>query len=98
MSTDPVQSLTLDHVREQIDAIDQRIVSLIAERQRWVLTAGSLKQNEGEVRAPARVEQVIEKARGLAEERGASPEVVEAAYRALIGAFIDLELRQHRAG
>ena len=27
-----------------------------------------------------------------------NPEVVEAAYRALIGAFIDLELRQHRAG
>lgn len=97
MSTDPTPSITLDHVRQQIDTIDQRIVALIAERQRWVLTAGTLKQNEGEVRAPARVEQVIDKVRGLAERDGASPEVVEAAYRALIAAFIDLELRQHRA-
>ena len=86
----------IDAVRAEIDALDRRIVELIAERQKWVVVAGSLKKNEDAVRAPARVEQVIAKVRALAEEAGASPEVVERTYRALIAAFIDLELDHHR--
>ncbi|QIK63320.1 chorismate mutase [Leucobacter viscericola] len=90
------QTPTIEEVRAQIDQLDRRIVELIAERQGWVVTAGSLKKDEQGVRAPARVEQVIEKVRNLAEEAGASPEVVERTYRALIAAFIDLELDHHR--
>lgn len=86
----------IDAVRAEIDALDRRIVELIAERQKWVVVAGSLKKNEDAVRAPARVEQVIAKVRALAEEAGASPEVVERTYRALIAAFVDLELDHHR--
>lgn len=86
----------IDAVRAEIDALDRRIVELIAERQQWVVVAGSLKKNEDAVRAPARVEQVIAKVRALAEEAGASPEVMERTYRALIAAFIDLELDHHR--
>ena len=85
-------------VRDHIDAIDRQMVSLIAERQRWVVRAGSLKADETAVRAPARVEQVIRKVRALATDAGASPEVVEQTYRALIDAFISLELDTHRAG
>ena len=87
----------LSEVRQQIDGLDRQIVELIAERQKWVLKAGSLKNNEQAVRAPDRVEQVIGKVRSLAAKSGASPEVVEATYRALIGAFIDLELDAHNA-
>lgn len=86
----------LAEVRSQIDAIDRRIVALLAERQQWVLRAGSLKTDEAAVRAPARVEQVIAKVRLLASEAGASPEVIESAYRALISAYISLELDAHR--
>lgn len=89
------QPPTIEEVRTQIDALDRQIVELIAERQRWVVTAGSLKKDEQAVRAPARVEQVIDKVRGLAEEAGASPDVVERTYRAMIAAFIDLELEEH---
>ena len=84
-------------VRAEIDALDRRIVALIAERQRWVVAAGSLKKDEDGVRAPARVEQVIGRVRLLAETAGASPDVVEHTYRALIAAFIALELDEHRA-
>lgn len=87
---------TLTEVRTHIDAIDERIVTLIGERQEWVVTAGSLKNDERGVRAPDRVARVIERVRGLAVERGASPEVVERTYRELIAAFIDLELEHHR--
>jgi isochorismate pyruvate lyase len=89
------QPPTIEDVRAQIDALDRQIVELIAERQRWVVTAGSLKKDEQAVRSPARVEQVISKVRGLAENAGASPEVVEQSYRAMIAAFIDLELDEH---
>jgi isochorismate pyruvate lyase len=61
-----------------------------------VVTAGSLKRDEDAVRAPARVEQVIAKVRALADESGASPDVVEGAYRALIAGFVELELGHHR--
>lgn len=87
----------LSEVRQRIDGLDRQIVELIAERQKWVLKAGSLKNDEQAVRAPDRVEQIIGKVRSLAAESGASPEVVEATYRALIGAFIDLELDAHNA-
>src|SRR6478609_6627898 len=96
MPADIPPHVTLGDVRANIDALDRRIVALIAERQQWVVAAGALKTDEAGVRAPARVEQVIAKVRGLAEDEGASPDVVERAYRALISAFIDLELAHHR--
>lgn len=88
---------TIEEVRRNIDSLDRRIVELIAERQKWVVVAGGLKKDEQAVRAPARVEQVVAKVRARAEEAGASPEVVERVYRALIAAFIELELDSHRS-
>lgn len=85
----------LSEVRTQIDALDRRIVALIAERQTWVETAGAVKSDASAVPAPHRVEQVIAKVRALAKENGASPDIVESAYRALIAGFIELELEQH---
>ncbi|GAA4609986.1 isochorismate pyruvate lyase [Actinoplanes octamycinicus] len=83
-------------VRREIDAIDGEMVRLLAAREALVRRAGALKADEQAVRAPARVDEVIGKVRALAGEAGASPEVVERVYRAMIGAFIDLELAQHR--
>ena len=92
------QDLTV--VREAINALDERIVALIGERQQHVQRAGELKrgQDQDAVRAPARVDAVIVRVRGLADATGASPDVVEATYRAMIGAFIELELRVHGRG
>lgn len=87
----------LSGIRDAIDALDGRIVGLIGERQAWVERAGRLKRAQGEdaVRAPARVDAVIERVRALAAPAGASPEVVERTYRALIAAFVELELDVH---
>ncbi len=89
-------SSDLVNVRGEIDAIDEKIIDLIGQRQAWVIEAGKLKKNEEGVRAPDRVEQVIGKVRRLASEAGASPDVVEKTYRAMISAFIELELGVHR--
>nr|WP_026555090.1 chorismate mutase [Arthrobacter sp. 35W] len=84
---------SLDAVRARIDELDASIIALIAQRQAAVVRAGELKPSgdAAAVRAPARVEQVVAKARARATESGASPDVVEQTYRAMIGAFIDLE-------
>ncbi|GAA3947319.1 hypothetical protein [Microbacterium soli] len=43
----------LAEMREQIDALDRRIVTLIAEPERCVLAAGALKKDEAGGRASA---------------------------------------------
>lgn len=47
--------------------------------------------------APERVERVIAEVRALAAEAGLEPRVAEAAYRAMIAAFIEVEREAFRA-
>ncbi|CAA9434722.1 MAG: hypothetical protein AVDCRST_MAG35-2839, partial [uncultured Quadrisphaera sp.] len=63
-----------------------------------VRRAGALKGDEAAVRAPGRVEQVVARALAAAAELGADPDVVERTYRAMVAAFVDLELRAHAPG
>ncbi len=86
---------SLDEVRERIDAADREIVRLLAEREGYVRRAASFKTTRGDVEAPARVEAVIRKVRTLAHENGASPEMVEVVYRAMISSFISLEMDEY---
>lgn len=90
-------TIDLEQVRAAVDDLDERIVALIGERQRWVERAGRLKRGHGQdaVRAPARVDAVVVRVRALAPPAGASPDVVERTYRAMIAAFVDLELGVH---
>jgi isochorismate pyruvate lyase len=82
---------TLLEVRENIDRIDRDLVRLMAERQKYVAEAGRFKANPAAVSAPARVEQVIVKVRGLAKDSGLSEDVAERTFRAMIGGFEDYE-------
>ena len=93
MTTTPEQCESLAQVREQIDRIDTQIVQLLAERGGYVLAAARFKRSAAEVRAPQRVEQVIDRVRALAERQGAMPDVVERIYREMIEAFTDAEQR-----
>lgn len=79
-------------VRAQIDAVDHELANVLARREVLVRRAGELKRSAAEVRAPARVDAVVNGARARAEALGASPDVAEATYRAMVGAFITLEL------
>lgn len=88
---------SLEQVRGQIDRLDRQIVSLIAERGAYVSQAAGFKKDSAAVKAPQRVEQVIAKARALAEELVANPDVTESVYRAMIAAFIQQELAEHAA-
>ncbi|MEW2358255.1 chorismate mutase [Spirillospora sp. NPDC029432] len=87
----------LEDVRARIDAVDGELVRLLAERQGLVKAAAAFKEDEGAVRAPGRVEQVVALARERAVAAGLEPAVAEAVWRAMVGAFIELELDEHRA-
>lgn len=88
---------TLEQVRDQIDRIDALMLNLLAERGGYVRATARLKQHAAQVPAPARVEQVITQVTGRARELGADPVVVEATWRAMMGAFIAAELAEHAA-
>lgn len=82
---------SLDEVRDNIDRIDHSIIRLMAERGSFVQQAARFKTSRADVEAPKRVEQVVAKVRSLASEAGLEPQVAEAAYRAMIAAFIEVE-------
>jgi isochorismate pyruvate lyase len=88
---------SLEEVRANIDALDQKIVALIGDRGAFVSQAARFKRTTDEVRAPSRVEQVVCKVRAAASACGANPEIVEAIYRAMLSAFIEMEMREHTA-
>lgn len=88
---------SIEEVRHHIDHIDRDLVALLASRGNLVNQAAAFKNTTAEVKAPSRVEDVIAKVRAVADECGASAEVVEKVYRAMIAAFIEEELATHAA-
>lgn len=87
-----MKCVSIEQVRENIDRIDSEIIRLIAERGEYVAQAASFKKTGNAVRDNSRVEAVIKNARSKAEQYGASPDLIEAVYREMIGRFIDSEM------
>jgi 3-deoxy-7-phosphoheptulonate synthase len=82
---------TLADVRARIDAADQRIVSLLAERRRYALAAARFKSAADGVKDTAREEKVIANVRALAAREGIEPDLVEMLYRDMIAGFVRVE-------
>lgn len=90
-------TVPLDDVRSAIDKLDDQIVTLLAQRQTQVREAARFKRDENAVRAPGRRVRMMQRLHSRALKEGVDPTVVERVYTTLIDAFIDLELREHRA-
>lgn len=82
----------LEEVRSNIDRIDDEVIQLIAERTNYVKQASSFKKSEEGVKAPNRVEAVIQRVKEKALKYGANPEMVEVLYREMISRFINVEM------
>lgn len=82
----------LSHVRVEIDRCDKALVDLIAERFGYVERAWQIKLGlNQEANVPWRNQQVIDRVRARAEERGVPPDLCEALWRQMIGWFIQYE-------
>jgi isochorismate pyruvate lyase len=82
---------TMADVRRNIDALDDRIVALMAERGAYVAQAARIKSEAAQIVDNARIEFIIDRVRAQARDAGAPEAVMEATYRAMIAAFIDFE-------
>jgi len=82
---------TMADVRRHIDALDDRIVALLAERSGYVAQAARIKQRADQVYDQARIDFIIDRVRAQARQAGAPEAVMEATYRAMIAAFIEFE-------
>ncbi len=88
----PADCPTMTEVRAEIDRVDDALVALIAERFGYVERAWQIKLAEkAAANVPWRNQQVIDKVRGLAVEKGVSPDLCEALWRQMIGWFIQYE-------
>lgn len=88
----PWECADMAQVRAEIDRIDSALVDLIAERFAYVDRAWQIKMRstEGAV-VPWRIQQVIDRVRARAKDKGVSPDLCEALWRQMIGWFIQYE-------
>ena len=89
-----IECNSIDEVRNNINNIDEQIVKLIALRGHFVNEAAKFKKDTADVKAPKRVEEVINKVKNLAQLNGANEEVVENVYRIMIDSFIKAEMNE----
>lgn len=88
----PKDCTDLSHVRVEIDRCDKALVDLIGERFGYVERAWQIKLGLGqEANVPWRNQQVIDRVRAQASERGVPPDLCEALWRQMIGWFIQYE-------
>ncbi len=78
----------MTELRVAIDALDRRLVDMLALRQRYIERAAVLKQDRDAVRDEARIEDVVAKVIAEAGRKGLSPAIAGPVWRTLIEASI----------
>jgi isochorismate pyruvate lyase len=89
-----IECNSIDEVRNNINNIDEQKVKLIAQRDEFVKQAAKFKKDSDDVKAPERVEEVINKVKDLAKSTSANEEVLENVYRTMINSFIKAEMKE----
>lgn len=79
-------------VRQGVDALDRLLVTILAERQRYMDAAARIKVERLAVRDAARIEDVVAKVNASARSAGLSVAIAEPVWRTLIEQCIAYEL------
>ena len=74
----------MSEVRAGVDALDRALITLLAERQRYMDAAARIKPSRDVVHDDARIEDVVRKVLAAAELSGLSPTIAEPVWRTLI--------------
>jgi isochorismate pyruvate lyase len=80
----PESCATMAEVRQGVDALDRALVTLLAERQRYMDAAARIKPARAAVRDEARIEDVVAKVKAEARRQGLSEQIAEPVWRLLI--------------
>ena len=90
----PERCATMAEVRQGVDALDRALVTLLAERQRYMDAAARIKQDRGAVRDTARIEvPEADLAEVVARRDAVRSAVHDAGYR-----YVTLDLDGFRSG
>jgi len=87
---------SLEEVRAAVDALDDKIVELIALRNSYIKQAANFKESVEDVKAPDRIEFVIQKVRKKALEYNLSPNLIEDIYKMMIEEMVNTEIAEFR--
>lgn len=84
---------TLEDLRRSLDAIDQRLVAVLAERREVVSEVARLKADSPTtvVRDSGREQAIVDRARGLAKDSGLDPDHVERLFREMLDHSVALQ-------
>lgn len=83
---------SLDEVRNQIDKIDEHIISLFSERHKYVEEIVRFKNDKDAVIAKERKDQVILQRKNWAASKGLNADTFEKIYKLLVESNIRHEL------
>ena len=94
---EPEQCQTMTEVRAGVDALDERIVVLLATRFRFMEAAARIKPTRDKVRDEERKAAVLDHVSREAVAAGAPADVIVSVYDALVEASIAYELKRFDA-
>ena len=87
----PADCQTKDDVRAEIDRLDSELLTLFAQRHRYVTRMAEIKTDPHEARDPARIEAVITKIRDRSLALDLDEDQAELVWRTLIDWNINYE-------
>lgn len=90
--TTPDTAATMADVRAAVDELDRRLITMLAERMRWMDAAARIKPERGQVRDDARKQQVIGNVMAHAVREGYDPQLAAALWEEIVEASIAYEL------
>lgn len=88
----PKECQSLEAVRNEIDKIDEHIISLFSERHKYVEEIVRFKHDKDAIIAQDRKDQVILQRKNWAAKNGLNPETFEKMYTLLVDSNIQHEL------
>ena len=89
--TSPEDCAEMGDVRAEIDRLDRALVTLIAERTRYIEAAARIKPDFDTVRVPWRIEDVVAKVLAEARAQGLPARIAEPVWRELVEKSIEHE-------
>ncbi|MEB2517307.1 isochorismate lyase [Pseudomonas sp. YuFO20] len=89
----PAECTGMEHIRREIDALDQAVIKLLGRRFQYVLAASKFKTSAASVRARERFDSMLATRRDWAVAEGLSPDAIEKMYSDLVKHFIAEEMK-----
>ena len=80
----PDQCENMVDIRAEIDRLDRQVVALLGQRFAYVKAASKFKTSETTIRAPERLQAMLQQRRVWAEEEGLDADAIEKMYQDLV--------------